>query len=149
MDSIDLSDPEAMLDHPLLRGWRDGRRPLYQQYAACRPASLPGEVPRPRTDEFFADENGQFPWRDSRKQCLELCPVRAACEVYVMLVVERPGTPGAETRSGVWAGMTQRERYRLAETDPRYCGVVDDPQEDDDDSESATEEGGAEGVAAG
>ncbi len=154
LSTFDLDDPAGMLrNHPLLRGWEWGD-PAYQQFAACRPVNpdlRPGfeGMLKPRTDEFFADDQGQFPWRASAKMCWELCPVRDACEVYVMLVVEEPGTPAVETRYGVWAGYTAPQRSILLVEHARYAALVSTTEEDSDGTESTEEPEGGGFAAAG
>ena len=72
--------------------------------AACREPDVdPGVFFPPR-----GDDRGE-----AAKRICRACPIQQKCGEFIMEWESRPGVAGAG-RFGVWAGMTPRDRQRLA-----------------------------------
>lgn len=100
--------------------WFSGRRPTHRP-ANGGPLSILAELDAPewmshglcaQTDpeSFFPEKGGSV--REAKKTCLS-CDVRTECLAYALEHGER---------FGVWGGLTERERRKLAKNDgPRPC----------------------------
>jgi WhiB family redox-sensing transcriptional regulator len=89
----------------------DAGKLRWQDYAACKDTD---------GDSFFPEKGGAT--RPAKRVC-NGCGVRLLCLGYAVR---------SEERFGVWGGMSERERRRLAKDDAQYLEAIGDDFELED-----------------